>query len=127
MTEKEWLTCADPAPMIEFIRHTASDRKLRLFACAVCRRMGHRIENAGTEALAVAEHFADGKADECDLVIADEVLESKLGPITGHRDLLGGLIQTLPGICLLLRLAEARGLLFLARFSEQFGGTSLCR
>lgn len=47
MTEAEWLTCDDPARMLEFCRHPAhsgitgqpyiSDRRLRLFACACVR------------------------------------------------------------------------------------------
>ncbi len=37
MTEAEWLTLTDPAPMLDYLRSVASDRKLRLTACAVIR------------------------------------------------------------------------------------------
>ncbi len=37
MTEAEWLTCADPGPMLGWLRGRASARKRRLFACAVAR------------------------------------------------------------------------------------------
>jgi hypothetical protein len=37
MTEAEWLAATDPRPMLDFLRGKASDRRLRLFACACCR------------------------------------------------------------------------------------------
>jgi hypothetical protein len=42
VTEPEWLGCTDPQTMLDFLREKASDRKLRLFACAFC------MSSAGT-------------------------------------------------------------------------------
>jgi hypothetical protein len=39
VTEAEWLAHRDPDPMLAFLRDRASDRKLRLFACACYRRL----------------------------------------------------------------------------------------
>jgi hypothetical protein len=67
MDEKAWLACTDPAPMLEFLRGRASDRKLRLFACAYCRAVrGSQHMLPGT-AVAVAERYADGLASDEDL------------------------------------------------------------
>ena len=38
MDENEWLNATDPAPMLEFVRDQASERKVRLFGVACCRR-----------------------------------------------------------------------------------------
>src|SRR5438270_24210 len=45
MTEAEWLACADPEPMLVFQRGKATDRKLRLFACACCRHSWLLLED----------------------------------------------------------------------------------
>jgi hypothetical protein len=67
MTEAEWQTGTDPTPMLEFLRDKASDRKLRLFACAYCRAVrGCQHMLPGT-AIAVAERYADGLASDEDL------------------------------------------------------------
>jgi hypothetical protein len=61
MKEKEWLTCADPRPMLTFLRDKASDRKLRLFTVACCCSVSkHLRDKRSREALVVAESFADG-------------------------------------------------------------------
>jgi hypothetical protein len=61
MTEAEWLACTDPEPMLEFLRDKICKRKLRLFACSVCRQLTSFV---GTEEYArgieAAEAYADG-------------------------------------------------------------------
>ncbi len=37
MNETDWLTCNDPVPMLEFLSDWASERKIRLIACAIIR------------------------------------------------------------------------------------------
>jgi hypothetical protein len=63
MTESEWLTCKDPGPMLEFLRGKVSDRKLRLFACACCRRVWHLLDDpAARQTVELTERVADRAA-----------------------------------------------------------------
>jgi hypothetical protein len=65
MTEAEWLTCAEPAAMLERLKGKVSDRKLRLFGVACCRRIWHLIVHpVSREALEVAQRCADGLASD---------------------------------------------------------------
>ena len=68
MTEAEWLACTDPKPMLGFLRGKASERKLRLFACACCRRVWHLLaDERSREAIRIAERFADGDSSSDEL------------------------------------------------------------
>jgi hypothetical protein len=63
MTEAEWLACDNPSETLDFLRGKASDRKLRLFAVACCRRVWHMHTNdAIPHAVEVSERFAEGTA-----------------------------------------------------------------
>jgi hypothetical protein len=59
MTEAEWLACEDPTPMLRALCGTASERKLRLFACACCRRIWLVAPPVARAAVDVAERYAD--------------------------------------------------------------------
>jgi hypothetical protein len=64
MSEQEWLTWNDPTPMLECLRGRASDRKLRLFAVACCRRIWVFITDPGSQAVVeITEQSADGPVD----------------------------------------------------------------
>ena len=65
MTEAEWLACGEPQRMLEFLqeRGRLTERRLRLFACACCRRVIPSFHDRRlTEAVEVAERLADGMA-----------------------------------------------------------------
>src|SRR5262245_44369293 len=61
MTEAEWLAYGSPGPLLSFLSERASDRKLRLLACACGRRLFHLLA-AGPlqEGFDAAEAYVDG-------------------------------------------------------------------
>jgi len=68
MTEAEWLTWDDPRGMLAMLRDRASNRKLRLYACACCRRLDRLMSDPrNQEHLAVAERAADGGVTAAEL------------------------------------------------------------
>jgi hypothetical protein len=63
MTESEWLNAIDPTMMLEFLGSRASDRKLRLFACACCWRIWDMLtDERCRRAVEVGERLAEGLA-----------------------------------------------------------------
>jgi hypothetical protein len=73
MTEEQWLCCAKPLLMLEFLRESgvaAEDRKLRLFAAACCRRAWHLLDADARAAVETSERFADGLAGAAELMAA---------------------------------------------------------
>jgi hypothetical protein len=64
MTEAEWLACADPTLMLAFLRDKAGDRKLRLFACACCRRIWHLLtDERSRRAVEAGEEVVDARTN----------------------------------------------------------------
>jgi hypothetical protein len=61
VTESDWLNCTDPTPMLEFLQGKASQRKLRLFACACARLLWDSLPNGILrEVVEAGEQYADG-------------------------------------------------------------------
>ena len=63
MTEDEWLACEEPIRMFEFLHRKASDRKLRLLACANVRGFRQHLgAHSAQELLDTFEAYTDGLA-----------------------------------------------------------------
>jgi hypothetical protein len=62
MTQAEWIDCANPEPMLEFIRDKVSSRTLRLFAVACCRSIWPLLGDERSRlAVDAAEQYANGE------------------------------------------------------------------
>ena len=75
MTEAEWLSCNDPERMLEFLKGRSSERKLRLVACACCRRIWHLLEGWSQNAVEVYEQQLDGAMDQIAMTFAADLHE----------------------------------------------------
>src|SRR5687768_12740117 len=84
MTESEWQNCTAFERLLPFVLNEASERKLRLLACAFCRQLGRCIEDERSRtAVEVAERFADGTATKQELSEAKRALKADYR--TQHR------------------------------------------
>jgi hypothetical protein len=73
MTEAEWLKCRNLRLMLKCQHWESTTRKMRLFACAACRRYWHLLKDERSRnAVVVAEQFADGLASAAELAHVQE-------------------------------------------------------
>ncbi|MCA9045813.1 MAG: hypothetical protein KDA69_15910 [Planctomycetaceae bacterium] len=109
MTEVEWLAstdpeeikrpnpCIKPDQMLQFLRAfrrvdktKLGRRKLRLFACACCRRFWSSLSEESREALDIAERYADGEASKKDLGYAWRISVRQYGRGPRNADAIAG-------------------------------------
>jgi hypothetical protein len=85
LTESEWWECAKPGPMLAFVRGRASDRKLRLFACACCQSVRRFIPvGPCRDAVEVSLRYADGEATADELAVARAAAEIAAAQTGSH-------------------------------------------
>src|SRR5262245_28435572 len=59
VTETQWLRATDAVSLLWLVRERRQMRKLRLFACACCRRIWRLLPPVARRAVAAAERYAD--------------------------------------------------------------------
>jgi hypothetical protein len=85
MNETEWLACADPTPMLNFLRGRASGRKLRLFGCACLRKIWYLVTDGRSRtAVEVTERYADGLAGKIEMEMSQTEARAAI-PVVGTR------------------------------------------
>src|SRR5438874_1937409 len=70
VTEQQWESCAEPGPLLTFLRANGKlpDAQVRLFAAACCRRLWHLLTDERSQrAVEVAEWYATGRASANEL------------------------------------------------------------
>src|SRR5262245_12424980 len=71
MIEQEWLDCQDIRKLLEYLVGRTSNRKVRLFGCACCRKIWHLlVDERSKKAVRVAERYADDLATEQEIEVA---------------------------------------------------------
>jgi hypothetical protein len=77
VTEEDWLASCNPKAMLGHLRPKFSDRKLRLFACACCRRVLRLASDARIVGiLNTLERYANGEGRERDRIDARKAAEA---------------------------------------------------
>jgi hypothetical protein len=76
MSEPEWLSSHDPQTLLSLLEGKASERKLRLFACAAVRRFWTVLRNPQIRSVVeVSARYAEGEASGAELTEARQQAE----------------------------------------------------
>lgn len=59
MDKEQWLSCCDPDAMVQFVKDTASDSKLRLFVCGCYRNIWSLLSSQEQILVMEAEQLTD--------------------------------------------------------------------
>jgi hypothetical protein len=98
MTESAWQSATEPGRMLEFLKTSdrASERKLRLFACACCRAIWRLMpDERSRRAVETAELLAEGLADLDELAIWRTAAERRRTEAQQQEDRSGARIHVL--------------------------------
>jgi hypothetical protein len=81
MTEAKWLKCREPSPMFDFIESSASIRRCRLLACALCRRIWDQLTDYRSQRVVqIVEGVVDGLVNELQIPTAWDDARAAAGP-----------------------------------------------
>ena len=67
MSDPDWLKYEDPEQMLPLVQNRMGEQKLRLFACACCRRVWHLLSEENRRIVEAAERFARGRLSRQEL------------------------------------------------------------
>ncbi|VTR94744.1 Uncharacterized protein OS=Sorangium cellulosum (strain So ce56) GN=sce5710 PE=4 SV=1 [Gemmata massiliana] len=82
VTETQWLVAGSWFPVCEAVQRRQNARKMRLFGCACCRRLGNLLtDERSFSAIEVAEQFADGAAKRTALVAAQAIAHAAVNEL----------------------------------------------
>jgi len=70
MTDSDWLACKDAQQMLPLLQDRIGEQKLRLFACACCRRVWHLLDEENRGIVHAAESYARGRISRQELAAA---------------------------------------------------------
>jgi hypothetical protein len=85
MDEAPWQACAEPERMLDFLRGRTTDRKLRLFGVACCRRVAHHLTDPRSlRVVEASEQYASGWSRWGELYGSQSAAGYALGAVRGR-------------------------------------------